>query len=160
MKQCKDCGELKELSEFPTYFGDKPRKTSHKVRCKICDKIKRRNYERNRDSDIKKKLSEYKRKLRINNKQYFIEQFGNKCADCNNTYPACAYDFHHNNPNTKDIDPGLLFARKLSAIAAELTKCVMLCANCHRIRHWKAGDLGEAKAYRNARKRVEDESHY
>jgi hypothetical protein len=41
-----------------------------------------------------------------------------RCADCGQSHPA-TLDFHH-------LDPA----------KEEIAKCVVLCANCHRIRHW------------------------
>lgn len=69
------------------------------------------------------------RKLRV------IEQFGNKCKDCNITYHPNVYEFHHINPEIKDFDWTKMRLYSEKRMQAELSKCVMLCANCHRLRH-------------------------
>ena len=63
--------------------------------------------------------------------------FGNKCHDCGGTFHKCAYDFHHVNPEEKSfaIAPGL--DRNWEVILEEINKCVMLCSNCHRVRHYR-----------------------
>lgn len=61
---------------------------------------------------------------------------GEKCGDCKNSFPAPVYEFHHLNPKEKERNPSYLFRKGWKATEEELLKCVMLCANCHRIRHW------------------------
>jgi hypothetical protein len=63
-----------------------------------------------------------------------VASLGGKCADCGGVFHPSAFDFHH--LHGKDADPSRLLAGgSAAAIAAELSKCVLLCANCHRIRH-------------------------
>lgn len=61
------------------------------------------------------------------------------CADCNKTYPAVCMDFDHL-PGTEKGYPRKLslstWARGVSMkrLEAEIAKCEVVCANCHRIR--------------------------
>lgn len=66
---------------------------------------------------------------------------GDGCHDCKVTYPFRVYDFHHLNPKTKSfgISEGIV-GKSLEAVLEESKKCVMLCANCHRLRHLKEND--------------------
>ena len=66
-----------------------------------------------------------------------IELLGNKCADCNEVLPEVCYDFHHKDPSKKDTAVSNLIAnnRNLETILNEASKCELLCANCHRLRH-------------------------
>ena len=75
------------------------------------------------------------RKRRNERKELFVRYKGNKCYDCGNTYPLCCYDFHHLDERQKlfEIAPGL--DRALGVLYEEVDKCVLLCSNCHRIRH-------------------------
>ena len=69
------------------------------------------------------------------------------CADCGNTFPACCMDAHHVDPRDKarQLRRGASLATMHSVmLQVELTKCVPLCANCHRIRHWKAREARKA----------------
>jgi len=64
-----------------------------------------------------------------------INHLGNKCIDCGITYPAAVYDFHHLG-NKKDCVATMIRNNlKVETILEEVDKCVLLCANCHRIRH-------------------------
>lgn len=67
-----------------------------------------------------------------------LEYLGGKCNDCGiqSDIPAI-YDFHHKDPKEKDFaisQSGSTRSWKL--VERELDKCVLLCSNCHRIRHY------------------------
>jgi len=58
-----------------------------------------------------------------------------------------AFQFHHKDPKVKDFIIGNVANKKWDVIKAELSKCVLLCANCHAIEHsTKEGDLFIAEA--------------
>ena len=71
----------------------------------------------------------------INRKEQVIEQMGNRCADCQQSYPYPVYEFHHLDPARKEFDWTRLRLRSQFEIDKELSGCVLLCANCHRMRH-------------------------
>jgi hypothetical protein len=60
-----------------------------------------------------------------------------RCEDCGQDHPA-TLEFHHLNPTKKDFNVSRLIAQSTSLrrLKEEMAKCVVLCANCHRIRHW------------------------
>ena len=73
-----------------------------------------------------------------NNKIKAIDFFGNKCLDCGlESEFSTVYDFHHLDPSVKENGISKLMSYSWNKIETELKKCVMLCANCHRIRHAK-----------------------
>ena len=55
------------------------------------------------------------------------------CVKCGENHPA-ALDFHHTDPTQKEIAISAATSRKV--ILAEVEKCIVLCANCHRKLHW------------------------
>lgn len=62
------------------------------------------------------------------------------CADCGVKYPICCMDFHHEEERNQHFKKrvGVITEMKtwsIKRIDEELDKCVVLCANCHRIRH-------------------------
>jgi hypothetical protein len=66
-----------------------------------------------------------------------IRAFKDKpCADCGVRYPHYVMDLDHREPSEKYIDPGNLPGRGWSddRVMSELTKCDVVCANCHRTR--------------------------
>ena len=61
------------------------------------------------------------------------------CADCEERDPV-VLDFHHRDPSTKQGNFGdslRMLGRK--RLAEEMDKCDVLCANCHRRRHYTNG---------------------
>jgi hypothetical protein len=62
-----------------------------------------------------------------------IEYKGGKCEYCGYNKYVGALEFHHIDPTQKD--PTGLKAYKLSRLFAEVDKCLLLCANCHREEH-------------------------
>jgi len=57
--------------------------------------------------------------------------------DCGETNPT-TLDFHHKDPNTKDFNISNAISRRSSVenLDKEIAKCIVLCANHHRIRHY------------------------
>jgi hypothetical protein len=62
-----------------------------------------------------------------------------KCEKCGEQHSA-TIDFHHKNPDEKEKNIACLAARcskKREEVFAEIRKCIVLCANCHRKLHWE-----------------------
>lgn len=67
-----------------------------------------------------------------------IKYKGSACYDCGKSYHPAVYDFHHLNPSEKDFNIGRRKSLKFSQeLKDELDKCILLCSNCHRVRHAK-----------------------
>jgi hypothetical protein len=57
------------------------------------------------------------------------------CINCGQNHPA-TFDFHHVDSSTKEESVNkLLKNRAFKRAMEEIKKCVVLCANCHRIHH-------------------------
>lgn len=128
-KECSLCGVVKEHS----FFGkNKHNKNAFGLSyyCKACTKIKYTNFTRD-TKKINLKVVE-KKALR---KQEAIQLFGDKCFDCGQTFPPCCYDFHHLDPSKKELNPANAVQYSKERYLKEISKCIMLCSNCHRIRH-------------------------
>jgi len=74
---------------------------------------------------------------RLERKLEAIELLGGKCSACGGMFHPACYDFHHVNPKEKDFDPCSGLTKKKEVFFEELKKCVLLCANCHRLHHFK-----------------------
>jgi hypothetical protein len=61
------------------------------------------------------------------------------CVMCGERHPA-TLDFHHTGDAAKELSIGDVAAAGWSRrkVLAEIAKCEVLCANCHRKRHWLA----------------------
>ncbi len=97
----------------------------------MAHKKEKRRYADRRDYLIK---AVQKRRKRV--REMAIEYKGAKCERC--AYDKCseALEFHHLNSDGKDFgisDKG--YTRSWEKIKAELDKCSLLCANCHREIH-------------------------
>ena len=64
-----------------------------------------------------------------------IERLGGRCQDCGGTFHPDVYDFHHLDPTEKEYSWSKLRLFSPDRRRFELAKCVVLCANCHRMRH-------------------------
>jgi len=67
-------------------------------------------------------------------KQKIIQLMGGKCMLCGNIYPPAVYDFHHVFDKA-ELPSNLFKWVQPEKIALEISKCVLLCANCHRLEH-------------------------
>lgn len=58
------------------------------------------------------------------------------CADCKVKYSPYVMDFDHLDPTQKEFSIAKMRRRRMafSRIVAEITKCEVVCANCHRER--------------------------
>lgn len=63
------------------------------------------------------------------------EAKGVPCSDCGVSYPTCVMQFDHIRGN-KVLNIGSATARikNLGALHEEITKCDVVCANCHALR--------------------------
>ncbi len=69
-----------------------------------------------------------------NNRAIINKAKDRPCAKCGLKFPVVCMDLHHRDPKTKSFGIG---ARAMSygpkKITAEIAKCDVVCANCHRI---------------------------
>lgn len=81
------------------------------------------------------KLQERRRILQT---WFLLYRATRKCTHCAIAHPA-VLDFHHPDPKRKGVEISKLASRgvSLDRLLAELSTCVVLCANCHRILHYQ-----------------------
>lgn len=82
--------------------------------------------------------NEQKRFWRQTIKHRIVESFGSKCICCGKSFEDCCYDIHHIDPSKKKItlsSGNFNGAKSWLRIRDELKKCVLVCANCHRLIH-------------------------
>lgn len=110
---CTKCGEIKAIELFVRHKQCREGRAHY---CRTCDAKKTNNSRR----DMKIRAIGYK---------------GGRCSRCGGVFHPAVYDFHHVTPLEKDANPGELMGRNWDKVQAELDKCVLLCANCHRLTH-------------------------
>lgn len=64
----------------------------------------------------------------------WLKSLKTKCIVCNEAEPVCL-DFHHINPEEKEFTIGKHRNKSKENLLKEISKCVCLCANCHRKVH-------------------------
>ena len=133
MKVCRVCGVEKELKAF---HPNKSCSLGVTGTCRDCTRSRiNKWYSDNRPRRQKAANDVNKRR-----KREVIEHFGGKCHDCGGVFPPCVYAFHHLDPSQKDVNPSQAIQNGPRSMWKELDKCVMLCANCHMIRHHGNGE--------------------
>lgn len=74
------------------------------------------------------------KRWRRRRKDRLVAAFGGKCGNCGLEDDPVVYDFHHLDPNEKDMNITSKVMR-WELVVEEAKKCVMLCAHCHRKYH-------------------------
>lgn len=109
---CSKCKENKEAEAF--YLNtDGSRKHSYCKECQTKNVLDRQHL-------WKEKAIAYK---------------GGKCVCCGYFKYHGALEFHHLNPDEKDYGLAAGRLKKFETSKAELDKCILVCANCHREIH-------------------------
>lgn len=99
--------------------------------CKLCGN-KFKDYQqrsRSRCGSCNTKIRRFRAKAAA------IKYFGGKCLKCGWSGNQAALQFHHLNSKEKDFNIGNVANKSWDSIKAEMEKCILLCANCHLIRH-------------------------
>lgn len=104
--RCATCG----TTEAESFYAN------NKYRCKACEVQRLRIWRNTR-------------------KQREIQKRGGCCSMCGYSKYIGALEFHHTDPLSKEFDWSTAVMRSQQAIDAELEKCVIVCANCHREIH-------------------------
>jgi hypothetical protein len=146
MPCCVACGKIKSRCQFYVQrrqLADGSLKGYRTKRCKRChnkytlthcDTVRRKRMQREwaqrgrRERWLRRKQSRHA----------WLEVLKAKpCADCRRVFPPVCMDFDHRNPRTKYMSIAAMInqVRSKTRILAEIRKCDLVCANCHRLRH-------------------------
>ena len=127
---CTKCGLEKDIEQFPLRNQYTQRRQSYCVDCRSA--MGKDWYERNRDYQIEnanKLRVEYRQALR----EYVLAYLStHPCTACGESDPT-VLEFHHVR-GEKLNDVSVLIGRgsSLEKLKAEIEKCDVYCANCHR----------------------------
>lgn len=131
---CNTCGVEKNDDEF--FFKDKKKNKRHKA-CKCCYKISRKktqyqHYEKNKQQ-YKDRANNRRKKLGSDNRKLMMEFLkDNHCVDCGNDNPI-VLEFDHLHNKQYGIST-MMSSYPWEKILVEISKCEVVCANCHKIR--------------------------
>jgi hypothetical protein len=130
LRKCGRCEALKPVEEFAWRRKAKGQRHNY---CRTCHAAYRReHYLANRQRYIRR-AADNKRKARLAQTTLLLAHFAdNPCVDCGETDPV-VLEFDH--LRDKRFNIGTAVTRYgWDAIAAEIEKCEVVCANCHRRR--------------------------
>jgi len=135
MKQCTKCSKNKQLSEY--FVKDKQTGRLH-AHCKSCYTLHRQSYSKEHYQKYGEVYRErakirrtiIKKNLQMNMLKYLIDK---SCVLCGEQ-DIRTFEFDHLDPQQKSfgIAKGITDGRKWEVILEEITKCRILCANCHK----------------------------
>lgn len=133
MKTCHKCGKEKPLEDFNV---NRSRKEGRSDTCRDCHgAYGKSHYERNKAYYVEK-ATRYNAK-RAPAIRELVDSFrGHPCLDCKGSFPLCCMEFDHIDPSNKLYDVSTMIRSGFSVeiVLAEIAKCEVVCANCHRIR--------------------------
>jgi len=100
-------------------------------------------YQRNKETEREiAKIRQAQRRKEF--KEWYSEYKSNlKCSKCGFSHPA-ALDFHHTDSSKKDFTLGSKSTFSKKRFLEEVKKCIVLCANCHRIHHYDERNSDES----------------
>lgn len=103
---------------------------------------RKRHYEKNRAAQI----ARVRRYSEAYKKAFYEFKATLSCVKCGENHPA-ALDFHHHTPHPSNVKINALLQNKqyTKALQEIQEKCIVLCANCHRIHHWEEHNLRKAQ---------------
>lgn len=111
----------------------------NKYICK-CGETKKENFSHGRHTECKACKSNRQKKIYRKYKQQAVDYKGGACIKCGYSKCIASLDFHHRNPDEKDINWKKLTKRSFKSIVKELDKCDLLCRNCHGEIHYCQSD--------------------
>ena len=113
------------------------------------DKNKQKEYQQKHHQRTKKKKRKQQNQLKDKRQHLVLEEMqrrGGKCAKCGFS-DIRALDWHHLDPNDKvnSISEMVRDRVSMDKLQAELDKCELICANCHRIEEQRLGNWTKNK---------------
>jgi hypothetical protein len=129
-RKCYRCGELKPVDEFSWRRRRNGQRDSF---CRPCrSEYHREHYRANRQRYIDQARA-HKQQLALERTRYLIEYFkSHPCVDCGEDDPV-VLEFDHLGEKSFDIGQALPY-RNWESLLAEMEKCEVVCASCHRRR--------------------------
>lgn len=138
-KRCSKCKLEKTAIEFSK---NKTRADGLNSWCKLCNKQFNKTWYKDNNPEHRRTIRERKNSYKNSAQRYVIEYLlEHPCECCGETNPV-VLEFDHIDSNTKSFNIGELtsrvVAKDLGKLKAEMEKCNVLCANCHRLKTSKS----------------------
>ena len=131
-KHCNGCNQDRDIEDFN--LKDKTKGTRHAL-CRFCmAAYSREHYKNNKQEYLDKAKSRNQRISGENRTKLFAYLSQHPCVDCGETDAYVLELDHVRGKKSNDIAKMVIDGYSWSTIEAEIAKCEVRCANCHRIR--------------------------
>lgn len=92
-------------------------------------------WKREHPEKAKAQAKQYSQRKYAVRKALLAQIKGVPCMDCGQSFPPYVMDFDHREPEKKRDHVGRMVAyATLADLLEEISKCDIVCANCHRVR--------------------------
>jgi hypothetical protein len=130
-KRCTLCDEVKPLEAFTVLSRNRD---GHTSRCRACVNAENKRRYANHPQHYREKLRGFNKRLKDERAEKVFNYLSNHpCIDCGESDPV-VLEFDHRDHATKRRAVAQMIERRYSwqSIEAEIEKCDVRCANCHR----------------------------
>ncbi len=117
LKRCSKCCADKPTDNFSVRTSARDRRAPWCLDCS-------RQYQKDK---------RYKRAALVERRRLLASLKNKPCADCGGTFPSYVMDFDHVR-GRKETNVSGMIGCKMERLLGEVSKCDVVCANCHRIR--------------------------
>jgi len=161
--ETKACTKCKAILPINCFYEQANKKDGYSCHCRTCHNIRLKLYRQANAEKISQRAKEYRDRTGYNKKYYqanlekklaycsangvrkrkalkevAVEYLGGKCSNCSYDKCIAALEFHHVDPTQKDFNISRYYKKDFTdELKAELDKCILICANCHRELHFK-----------------------
>lgn len=143
VKRCSMCGEVKPLTDF---HRNRRMRDGRQSRCKRCNVLTNKAWYRENPDVRDRRMDAYaKRRRKEAHELVWRYLESHPCVDCGESDPL-VLEFDHLRDKIANVSAMVLKNRPWEVIEAEIEKCQVVCANCHRRR-----TAARARTYRYLR---------
>ena len=130
-KQCSMCKQWKPLDDF---HRNRTKRDGLQMRCRDCNIETNKRWYRDNPDARPRRMDAYARRRREQAHRLVLEYLReHPCVDCGETDPV-VLEFDHLRDKVRNVSAMANAAQPWEKIAAEIAKCDVVCANCHRRR--------------------------
>ena len=130
-KRCGRCGELKPLAAFHRRRASRDGLQSY---CRACNTTLAKQFHADNAEHCRDRIGNWVRRIDQENKRRVLVHLRlHPCVDCGEADPI-VLEFDHQRDKVSGIAQLLHAHVKWAVIVAEIEKCEVRCANCHRRR--------------------------
>jgi hypothetical protein len=131
LKQCTMCRAWLPRTEF---HRNRRRRDGLQSYCRACNIARNQRWYREHPEVRAARMDDYARRRRRERQQGILDYLlEHPCVDCGETDPV-VLEFDHLRDKIANVTAMVALRRPWSVILAEISKCEVVCANCHRRR--------------------------